>query len=335
LDGTDTIADTVNYNLEQQAVLMTWNISATGNYSRVLYFKADKTETVYVFVPDVELPYYLYGFVVNDFVGVTNGYLESMVYVNGSNRVVERQPINTINAAPFYMAWSKKYDMRVVCDEGTLSLGAFTALAETSPTVMIPMGAFPRTINGLLVSAIAARLNATAIQANYTDTYGLTYWVRANFTHRLNNGLYVSDYSELSTSNSYSVTWTGAEINVDYLVRVDAYRSGGLKSWTFSCPYTRNNTNIWEPLNSLGDLRDLPLEAQYVPAIVLIIAALLSFSYAHISVGVWCVWAIAGVCYLFGWLPYDAVGTPVVLGLGAFVCGGITFGEFKKTERTV
>lgn len=326
-------ADTETVSLEQQAILATWNITTAGNYTRVHYFNADTTETIYVCVPDPNLPFNLYSFTVNDFVGVTSGHLESTLYIDGATRVIERQQINTIGPAPFYMTWSKVYDMRVVADQGTVGLGSFTALTDTSPTAIIPAGAFPHAFEGLDVLVTASRTNATTIQVSYADSQEATYWVRVYIKHRLSNGDYYTDYYENSTDNSYSLTWQGGANFTDYLVQVQAFRGNATKDWSFLAPYQRGPSSLWGGLNLLGD--GLPIEAQYIPAVVLIFAAALAFSFWHISAGAWIAWVTAVVCTLFNWLPTDPVSTPITLGIGAVICAGITIGEFKKGERTL
>ena len=334
LVGDGVNADTYSLNLEQQAVLMVWNVSSSGNYTRVLYFTDDNTETIYVAVPDQDLPFSLYSFTVNDFDAVTDGYLESLTWIGGATRVVERQPLNTINACPFYMGWSHAYSMRVVCDEGTLDLGTFTALTTTDQTVLIPYGAFPDESLGLTMTVNADRYNATAIEASYVDPEDATAWLYIDIKHRESlSGDWVTAYSANTTAAySYSLLWAQGNNQTDYLVTIQVYREG-VKSWVFSCPYERGTPNIWAPLANLGNFGGTSLSLEYVPAILLIVGSLLAFSYYYLVAGVWIAWGVACFCSYVGWLPYDATVTPVVLGVAAVINAGITIGEFKRTER--
>lgn len=333
LSADGVTASSYSVTFDQPPVLMSWNISSSGNYTRVYYFTDVLTESIFVFIPAQETPFYLYSFTVNDFFGVTNGYLEAMLYFNGSNRVVCRQRIDSINNVPFYLMWGEKYDMRIVSDDGTLSLGSFTALSESNPTIIIPNGAFPRTPNYASRFANASRTNATAITVFYDDPDDETYSVLVSIKHQLTNGTYVTDYLEGSTTNTFSLVWNGGSPTRDYLVVVEASTVDGSKSWSLSCPYTRTNPNVWAGLNELGD--GLPVEVQYLPAIILIVASVLVFSYWHISAGAWISWGVAGFCILVGWLPNNGTPTVAAMGFAAVICAGITIGEFKLRERTV
>lgn len=335
LQGVGGTAAETSYSLEQQGVSMSWNISESGNYTRVHYFTDDTTETIYVFVPEDNTPFYLYSFQVNDFVGVTNGFLENLVYVDGISRVVERQPINSINAAPFYMTWGTKYDMRVVCDQGVLSMGAFTALGESSPALLIPIGAFPSAVEGMIVSVSATRTNGTNIDVDYLDTDDATYWVTTEIYHYLSNGTAVTDYSEtINDQSTYSLSWNEADPAKDYMVHVQAYRNGETKDWSFAVPnLIKTTTNFWAFLSGLGS--GLPFDLQYLPAIIIVVACLLAFSVWHISVGAWTAWFTAAIMFILGWLPYDGTITPVAMGVAAIICAGVSIGEFKRGERTL
>lgn len=335
LTAVGSTPDTYSLQLEQQAVLMLWNISASGNYTRVRYFTDDNTETIYVAVPDQDLPFSLYSFTVNDFDGVTDGYLESLTWIGGATRVIERQPLNTINACPFYMGWSHAYNMRVVCDEGTLDLGVFTALTTTDQAIIIPYGAFPEAGTGLTIEVDAERYNATAIQASYSDDEDETVWLYIKIEHRQAlSGEWFTSYSANTTAAaSYSLLWAQGDNQTDYLVTFQAYRGGQVLSWVFSCPYTRGTTNIWAPLANLGNFSGTTLTLEYIPAVLLIVCALLAFSYYNLVAGIWIAWAVACLCSLLGWLPVDPTVTPVILGFAAVINAGITIGEFKKTER--
>lgn len=334
LTSDGATADVQNWSFVETPIVMTWNISDSGNYSRTRYFRPNATnEQCYIFIPDVDLPFYLYAFEVNDFHGVTNAYLESMVFCDGAMRVVERQPLHTINTPAFYMAWSRAYQMRLVCDQGTLDLGYFTALSNLTPQINIPAGAFPETF-GTQISVIAQRMNLTLIQANYTDNLELTAWVNVTIYYIHNNGTTIYVYNSSSFDSTYQVNWNSAENTTDYLCWITAYYNGTTLSWLFSCPYSRiYDYEPWESLNLLGD--GLPIELQYLPPVLLIVFAALAFSYWHISAGAWTAFIMACVMVLFGWLPNVAAVTPITLGLAGFIAAGITIGEFKLKDRFV
>lgn len=330
LVGDGVTADSISFGLEQQAQMLLWNISTTANYTRIIEFTDAISETVYLCIPTENSPFYLYSFVVNDFVGVSNGFLEASIYINGS-RVVERHSIDSINNVPFYLTWGQRYDMRIVADQGTLVLGTFTALGELSPTLVIPYGSFPSELFSIAATATAQRLTETSIRINYTDPDENTYSIAIGIWHLVGNAYY-SDYNATIDSFPASLTWAVADPLVDYRVIVTATRTDGYKTYNFNLPYERGTRNIFSPLDNLGS--GLPVAIQYFPAIILIVAAFLGFSYWHISVGAWVGWFAAAACIWFGFLPNFGVPTVAAMGFAAFMCAIITIGEFRRNERS-
>jgi len=334
LVGDGSTFQNFSYGFEQKAILMSWGIGDDANYTRSHYFKDDSVEYVYVFVPTDGTPFYLYGFNINDFEGVTNAYLESLVYLDGESQIVERQTANMINAIPFYMTWGQVYNMRLVCDQGVINFGTFLALAESETTLIIPYGSFPYVPEGTYVLAEALRVNGTAVSFSYADAEERTFVVYVDLSYLLSNGTRVSVFSDSAETNSYFAVWGDGDPDVSYRAIITAFRDGVNKTYPFNLNYVSGDLpNVWAGLSLLGS--GLPVEVQYLPAIILIVGCLLVFSWWHISAGCWSAWFAAGVCYLLGWLPYDAIVTPVALGVTGVVCASITIGEWKKTERNI
>lgn len=319
--------------LTSKPISMTWNISSGANYSRAIYFTNVASETLYIQVPTVDTPFYLYTFTTYDYYGLSNAYLEALSFFNGSNKVTERQRIDSINNVPMFLTWGRAYTLRVISDNGTLTIGGFTALAETASTVVVPYGAFPANLWSLNATASARRVSATEIQVNYSDPDEATNWVTVQYQHMAINGTYLVDYITNSTSFPLVDSWSGADASTDYRVLVTANRADGVKYWSFSLLHGPQATNIFAPLNNLGD--GLPFAMEYFLGVILVVAAILAFSFWHISIGAWAGWGVAALCVYLGWLPNYGTTTAVVLGFAAFICAGITIGEFKRNERTV
>jgi hypothetical protein len=332
LTGDGSTPDNYTVQLEQQATAIVWNVSSTYNYSRSISFTSTShTETIYLCIPSSDLPYYLYSFTVNDLAGLSQGFLESQLYIAGSMRVVERQRLDMINAAPFYMGWSTVYKMRITSDQGVIDMGEFTALAETTPTLIIAAGSIPYESDTLNATASATRVNATYIRAAYVDGSQKTVSVTVNFEVKNSSNLYETVYSTTSISQALTVNWYDAVDGTNYRVSILAEQQDETtKTWRFMCyALTPEDSNIWGPLAILGSF---PIPPQYLVGVAIVVAVILSFSFVHISAAAWFGWVAAVVLTIFGWLPYNTE-SQVVLGFAAVIAALITIAEFKKHER--
>lgn len=325
LNGTGGSEDSEVFYFEQQPIMMTWNVSDSGNYSRVIYFTEDMSEDFYIFVPNPDVPFYYYSFNIIDLQGITGGYLESRVYLNGEYRIVERQTANSINALPFLMQWSVIYRMRVVCDQGTLSVGDFTALNEASQNVIIAYGSFPTTTYGFNATVACLRINSTLIQMNYTDLGEATIWVNVAISHRVGNAQ-VADYSENNTDNTVQVNWNSADPATDYRATVTFYRNDAEHSYIFACPAPADS--MANPFGFIG------APYCYGIGISLTLCIGLVASYATITAGAWAMVGLAAFFTWVGWLP-QTTETWVIVAFGGLIAGLITIAEWKKTEREI
>jgi hypothetical protein len=133
--------------------------------SRVYYLVSGSSfDEFYVYIPNVDYAADFYAFTITDFAGVTNAYLESVISVGGNNRIVERQKIG-LGIINLYLTWSHRYDLRIVCNEGTYTFSGFIALNEYSQSLIITKDMFPGEYPGLNVTVTAIRQNATWIVA--------------------------------------------------------------------------------------------------------------------------------------------------------------------------
>lgn len=322
LDGTGGTADSELTYFEQQPLMMTWNASNAGNYTRTIYFTDSQTTDYYIFIPNQDEPYYYYSFSIIDLQGITNGYLESRLYLAGEYRIVERQAANAINALPFIMQWSVIYKMRVVCDQGTMSAGDFTALNEANQNIIIPNGAFPTTSYGFNATVACLRMNSTLIQMNYTDNTEETVWVHLSITKRAGTSD-LEVYSENNTASTVQVNWNNADPSTDYKATVTFYRNGQVNTYKFACP---------APADSNNPFAFLPAPYCYAVAVVLTITAGLVFSYATVAAGAWGMTGLAGWFTWIGWLPQETA-TWIAVAFMGLISGLITIAVWKKQER--
>jgi len=313
------------YNVTSEAdTRMVFQFDLGYNQSRVYYVK-DDYEDIYVFKPSE--PYYTYYFTIVDLVGVTNGYLESILNINGTDRIVERWRLDVMNNIPFVMSWGRAYTIRLTCDQGTYVWGMFVASAETSQTLTITPAMFPTTYPGLNVTANALRKNATWIQVNYTDNEALTSWVQITIQYK-SGFSWSTAYTQNNTGNTHQLDWYSADEDVDYLAKVTALQNGTTQTWTFSLPKPALSTNPWDVLDSLGNW---PFPAKNLIGLFIILAVFGVFSYWRMPLG--CVLGVitAGFLTLIGWL--DLNWNLIALAGSVAVFAGIA--KAKREEREI
>jgi hypothetical protein len=327
LDGSGG-EDSEIFVYEQQPVFMAWNISDSVNYTRRIYFTDEVTEEFYIFVPSPDLPFYLYTFTITDFYGMTNAFLETRLYLSAQNEVVERQLLDSVNPFPYYLQWAIKYNLRVVCDEGSLDVGSFTPLTETSQNIVIARDAFPISYYGFNATVNAGRMNATYIQMNYTDNAELTEWIYTEITH-LDGQTYTTDYTDNATASTVQINWYSALETIDYLVTVTALRDESLISFTFSCSTTQEEVNPFAPLDELGD--NFPIQPRYIVGFGIVLACAGIFSYAHIVAGAFSIAITSAFLTAIGWLNLSWV----LLALAFAISVLISIAWFKSREREI
>jgi len=256
LDGT--------YNLTSEAdTRMVFHFDLGYNESRIFYVGDQSYMDIYVIKPSE--PYYSYYFTVIDYVGITNGYLESLLNINGTDRIVERWRLDVLNDLPFTFSWGVAYKLRVVCDQGTYVFGTYMASATTSFTLVITSSMFPVTATHTGNITIAAgRPQANTIQLNYTDAANLTDWVSVQiYTIRGTSTV----YSTNNTGNTHQISWSSADTETDYRVMVIAeHQIRETLTWQFTLAAPETYENPFD----FSILGNFPIDSSQIIGMVIV-----------------------------------------------------------------
>ncbi len=313
LDGSGGYEDTYQINSTETISYFTWNISSPAtNKTRTFYASGDSVEEILVFIPNDDEPFYVYTFSVLDVgAGITGGFLESVINVNGSSYVVERLSLNVLNSLPFWFSWAHRYDMRLLCDQGSYTFGGFIALSEASQTLIITASMFPIAYQGQNITVAARRQNATWIQINYTDSETLTFWV--HYSIKVREGqTWTEVYSTNASGQTQQLNWYGAESTANYLATVTASREE-IYTFTFSLPAPASTTNVWE--NILDLLGSLPFPVKNAIGFVLVLVFAMGFSYIYTPFAVVGMALLAAFLTYIGWLDLSVTAIGVALAL--------------------
>jgi hypothetical protein len=284
------------YDAAASIKAIVFNFDLGYNESRTYYTLNGATETISVLLS--EEPFYTYFFEVVDYVGLQWGYLESVLNVNGTDTVVERWSISVLNEIPFTLSWGKAYTMRLICNKGSYTYGSYVAGASMSFTLGVTADMFPvapTDINGLTVRA--SRMNVTWIKIYYSDIYSNTTWVSFDIYEY---GTSVSLYHYNTTSQTVTDNWMEAASDTDYYVVIQiSHALLGSKVWSFPCPAPVANANPFFALNYLGTF---PFDATQLPAVIILVAVGLSFSWYSVPIGLLVGVIVAGLLIWLSWL---------------------------------
>jgi hypothetical protein len=327
LNGTDGVADTVTFNVEQRGIALSWNISDAGmNQTRTYCLTETATfDEVWIFIPNPDEPAWLYTFFISDLAGISNGYLSTNINVNGVNRIVERQRTDIINTIPFWMILFDHYTLTLVCDKGTYVWGDFIAQSNTEQTLLVTPDMFPPSYSGNSVNCTATRRNDTWIQVNFTDPQNLTSWLSISIAHK-EYSAWLSDYSTNVSTNPVQINWYSADPTLDYRASATALWNGTQMNWSWGLPHLGAAANPWAGLFDV--LGTFPFPAANLLGFVIVMLVFATFTYVHMIAGCFIGLITAGLLNYLGWLTIG--WNLVALGFAVVILAAIA--NAKRTE---
>ena len=243
LDGSDSIADTVNITSAYAGTSLTWNITTDYNHSRTFFFNGDGFEEVWIHVPDTTDLVGLYSVSVADLAGLTNATVETDRNILGYNRIIERQNLDIYNPMQYYFIMYQTYTLKIVSDQVSLSWN-LVANTEYAKYFTVTKDMVPSSDTSLNVTVTATRLNGTAANVYYNDPRLLTSSVTTTIYVHNTTGYY-QFYIQTDTGNTQNITVTTLAATVDYQASVTVTRQGYTLSWQFSLAKPAATTNIF------------------------------------------------------------------------------------------
>lgn len=271
-----------------------------NNYTRVYYLLYDQWyEDIYMFYPDSLFAAYYVTLV--DFVGVTNGYLESILNINGTDRIIERQRVDVANEIPFVLSWGTSYKFRLICDEGTYTWQSLIAGGDTTISLVVTSLIFPPdTIHISDISLSATRLTDITIQALYDDAAELTDWVYISFTEL---GETTPVYYTNNTGNTQNITWSDAVPSKNYVVYFEInHQEEGTITYNIVVPTIIDEDNPWD-FSWMGDWGGI--DSTQLIAFIIVIGVFGAFSIGSVDVGIIATLITAAILILIGWFNVD------------------------------
>jgi len=296
-----------------------------GNVSRIYYLRYNQWyEDIYIFYPDTL--YTTYYVTLVDYVGLTNGYLETLLNINGTDRIIERQRVDTVNAIPFVLSWGTSYKFRLISDEGSYVWHSIIAGSDTTLSLLITSQQFPPdTIHIGDISISATRTADITIQALYEDDAELTDWVYISFTEL---GETTPSYYTNNTGNSHDISWSDALPTKDYVVYFESsHQEEGSLTYSIVVSTLSNEDNPWD-FSWLGDFGGV--DTTQIVAVFIVLAVFGGFSYGSVDAGIVTMLITAAILIYMGWLSIEWSFFAIVFCIGILVIIGIK----KKPKGT-
>jgi hypothetical protein len=280
-----------------------------NNLTRTYYVRSSESN-IYVFKPEGYAVYYYFD--IADLLGIKNGYLESMINVNGTYRVVERWAI-TQGTTPFVFSVGHTYRMRIVCDQGVYIFGDYPAISVSQTyTLVVTNAQFPSNILSAYkyIRIYASRTFADptgVISAHYQDVMNAT--ISVAMTIKMTNGTLVDSKTE--TSSDFIWVFSGLANNTDYVFdAVITHSMIGSMQWRQTLTHEFSVTTSPFGLDFLGP--SSPIITSYIIPIFIIFAMGGVFSVINRELGAF----VAGITAIFlsamQWFPLPA-GAPVAI----------------------
>lgn len=289
--------------LTESAQALAFRFDLGSNQSRVYYCTNATSETIYVIVPTS--PYYTYSFTVINYLGVEHGFLESLININGTNRVVERWSIDVLNTAlPFTLSWGQAYSLALVCDSGVYYYPDFVAGATTTATFTVTTEMFPPIPSDLRdITVTAQRVNVTWIQSVYTDAASQTNWIYMAVSE-LGNATAIA--STNVTASTLTWNWYGGDVDTNYYVRIIAdHQVRGQLTWVRVVATYTTPTNPWLGLDTiLGTSSHFPILPSQLVSYAIILITFAAFSWKNAGVGLVVGNLTADFLTLIGWTGF-------------------------------
>jgi len=295
-----------------QPIIITSDVG--NNYTRVYYLRYNQWyEDVYIFYPDSL--YSTYYVTLVDYVGLTNGYLESILNVNGTDRIIERQKLDVVNAIPFILSWGTSYKFRLISDEGTYDWTSIIAGSATTLSLIVTSIQFPPdTIHIGDISLSASRTADITIEALYDDSAELTDYVYVSFTEMEET---VPAYYTNNTGNTQNITWSDALPTKGYIVYFEInHQEEGTLTYSFIVPTLFDEDNPWD-FSWMGDFGDI--DTTQLVAVFIVVAVFGGFSLGSVDVGIVTMLITAGILIYIGWLDITWSFFTIVFCIGMLV----------------